>query len=89
MDIALPIIAATTVQDDSAIWFSAYGFGWGYCVFEIRPSIMQTHLGATDTTPRQLLLAFELGKRSVLQAIGNKSLPDTGERITLLGHDFC
>ncbi|MGT2476588.1 hypothetical protein [Paraburkholderia terrae] len=89
MNIPLPIIAAATVQDDSAIWFSAYGFGWGYCVFEIRPLIMQTHLGAADTSPQQLLLAFVLSKRAVLQAIGNKSLPATGERITLLGHDFC
>lgn len=89
MDIALPIISAATVQDDLAIWFSAYGFGWGYCVFEIRPSIMQTDLGATDMTPKQLLLAFELSKRAVLQAIANKILPTTGERITLLGRDFC
>lgn len=89
MDTALPNITATMVQNDLAIWFSAYGFGWGYCVFEIRPLIVQAHLGAIDATPKQLLLAFELGKRAVVQAIGNKRLPANGERVTLLSQDFC
>jgi hypothetical protein len=34
-------------------------------------------------TPKQLMLAFELGKRRILQAVDQKALPATGERITL------
>lgn len=88
MEIALPAIAAPTVRSDSAVLFSAYGFGWGYCAFEIPLSIMCVQLGAPDATPKQLLLAFELGKRTIVQAIAEKNLPATGERVTLGSQDF-
>jgi hypothetical protein len=35
-----------------------------------------------------LLLAFELGKRKLLQAVMQKALPGTGERIRLSADDL-
>ncbi|MEW6346669.1 MAG: hypothetical protein AB1704_39070 [Pseudomonadota bacterium] len=88
MDIDLPNVSVPTVRSDAAIWFSAYGFGWGYCAFEIPPSIMRANLGAADSTPKQLMLAFELGKHAIARAIESKNLSATGERIALLSRDF-
>jgi hypothetical protein len=34
------------------------------------------------------MLAFELGKRRLLQAVGKKALPGTGERIRLSAEDL-
>jgi hypothetical protein len=45
-------------------------------------------LGAANETPKQLMLAFELGKRRLLQVVEQKSLPATGERITLSTADL-
>jgi hypothetical protein len=73
-----PILAA-----DATVWFSAYGFGWGYCAFALPADAVCEQLGAANETPRQLLLAFELGKPRLLRAIEQIALPDTGERVTL------
>jgi hypothetical protein len=45
-------------------------------------------LGAADQTPRQLVLAFELGKHRLRKAIAERQLPRTGERITLCAADL-
>jgi hypothetical protein len=45
-------------------------------------------LGAANETPKQLVLAFELGKRRLLKAVAEKALPSTGERITLSAADI-
>ncbi|MFL9937043.1 hypothetical protein P0D88_50855 [Paraburkholderia sp. RL18-103-BIB-C] len=68
--------------------FSAYGFGWGYCAFALPAEAVCEKLGAANETPKQLMLAFELGKRRVLQAVEQKALPSTGERITLSADDL-
>jgi len=73
-----PILTA-----DSSIWFSAYRFGWGYCAFALPAELVCEGLGAADQTPKQLVLAFELGKHRLRKAIAGKRLPGTGERITL------
>jgi hypothetical protein len=78
-----PIVSA-----DSAVLFSAYGFGWGYCAFALPPAAVCEQLGAADGTARQLLLAFELGKRRIRQVVERKALPGTGERVTLTSADF-
>jgi D-arabinose 1-dehydrogenase-like Zn-dependent alcohol dehydrogenase len=88
MDIAFPKVSVPTVRRDAAIWFSAYGFGWGYCAFEIASSIMCAHLGAADATPEQLMLAFELGKHAIVRAIESKNVRATGERIALRSRDL-
>jgi hypothetical protein len=73
---------------DSTLYFSAYGFGWGYCAFELPAETLCEKLGAANETPKQLMLAFELGKRRVLQAVQQKALPGTGKRIALSTADL-
>ena len=73
---------------DSTLWFSAYGFGWGYCAFALPAETVCEKLGAASKTPKQLMLAFELGKRHLLRTIANKALPAAGERVTLLAADL-
>jgi len=88
MDMNLPAVAPPAVRDNAPVQFSAYGPGWGYCAFEIQPSVMCARLGAADATAKQMLLAFELGKRTIARVITDKSLPSTGERVTLGSNDF-
>lgn len=72
----------------STLWFSAYGFGWGYCAFALPGEVVCEELGAANESATQLKLAFELGKRRLLQVVETKALPGTGERITLSSADF-
>ncbi|WP_321939884.1 hypothetical protein [Paraburkholderia sp. J8-2] len=51
------------------VWFSAYGFGWGYRAFSISYESVCTALGAADLTEEQIRLAFQLGKQTLLRAI--------------------
>jgi hypothetical protein len=73
---------------DSTVLFSAYGFGWGYCAFALPAEAVCEQLGAANETRRQMLLAFELGKRRILQVVERQTLPATGERIALSSADF-
>lgn len=73
---------------DSTLWFSAYGFGWGYCAFALPAATVCEKLGAANETPKQLMLAFELGQQRLLQVVQQKVLLGTGERITLSTDDF-
>ncbi|SAL72333.1 hypothetical protein AWB69_08791 [Caballeronia udeis] len=81
-------LTAPLLSDDSILWFSAYGFGWGYCAFALPTETVCEKLGAANETPKQLVLAFELGKRRLLQAVEQKASPGSGERITLSASDF-
>jgi hypothetical protein len=81
-------LTAPFLSADSAVWFSAYGFGWGYCAFSLNSEVICEQLGAANETPKQLMLAFELGKRRLLQAVEKKALPGTGERISLSAEDL-
>ena len=78
-----PILAA-----DSSVWFAAYGFGWGYCAFSLPSEVACEKLGAANGSPKQLMLAFELGKRRLLHAAKQKYRPESGERITLTASDL-
>jgi hypothetical protein len=60
----------------------------GYCAFAIPAETVREKLGAVIETPKQLMLAFELGRRRLLQAVEQKALPGTGERITLSTADL-
>ena len=83
INLTTPIVAS-----QSTLWFSAYGFGWGYCAFELRPEVVCEHLGAADDTQKQLLLAFQLGKQR-LAAVAERKLPSSsGERIEITAQDF-
>jgi hypothetical protein len=75
------------VSSDAAIWFSAYGFGWGYCAFSLPAEAVCQYLGAADTSRKQLMLAFELGRKRISKAIEQVAIPDTGDRITLTSLD--
>lgn len=81
-------LTAPLLSADSTVWFSAYGFGWGYCAFALPAETVCEKLGAANETPKQLMLAFELGKRRLLQVVEQKALPGTGERITLSPADL-
>ncbi|MFM0176842.1 hypothetical protein PQR52_00050 [Paraburkholderia aspalathi] len=81
-------LTAPILSSDSAIWFSAYGFGWGYCAFTLPSEAVCEKLGAGNEAAKQLLLAFELGRRKLLQAVVQKALPGTGERIRLSADDL-
>lgn len=76
-------LTAPSICHDSSILFSAYGFGWGYCAFSLPASVVCAQLGAANETPRQLLLAFELGKHRILLAARRFGTSSTGERIVL------
>ncbi|TDY22868.1 hypothetical protein B0G81_3183 [Paraburkholderia sp. BL6665CI2N2] len=74
-----PILCA-----DSAVWFSAYGFGWGYCAFALPFEVVSEELGARNETVQQVRLAFELNKRRILSTVQQyEAASATGERITL------
>jgi len=81
-------LTAAVLSPDSSLWFSAYGFGWGYCAFELPAHVAREQLGAADAAPNQLMLAFELGRRRVLRAVEQKMLPANGERIVLSAEDL-
>ncbi|WP_240159142.1 MULTISPECIES: hypothetical protein [Burkholderiaceae] len=81
-------LTAPQLSGDATLWFSAYAFGWGYCAFALPAETVREKLGAANETPKQLMLAFELGKRRLLQAVEQKVLPITGERITLSSADL-
>ncbi|SIT41462.1 conserved hypothetical protein [Paraburkholderia piptadeniae] len=76
------------ITADSSVWFSAYRFGWGYCAFALPAEVVCEGLGAADESPKQLVLAFGLGKHRIRKAIAEKRLPGTGERITLCAADL-
>ena len=62
---------------------SAYGFGWGYCAFSIPIEAIYEYLGAADSSTKQLMLAFELGRKRISKAVEQAKIPETGDRIIL------
>lgn len=81
-----PLIWTTTpiLSNGSAVWFAAYGFEWGYRAFAISYDAICGSLGAADTTDVQIRLAFQLGRRRILEAVRQYgSLPYEGQRILL------
>jgi hypothetical protein len=74
--------------DPSAVWFSAFGFGWGYGAFALPVGIVREKLGAANETPHQLMLAFELGKQRILRAVTQSALSPCGERVTISSSDL-
>jgi hypothetical protein len=78
-------ITAPDLSDGSTVRFSAYGFGWGYRAFAVSYEAVCESLGAGDTTEEQIRLAFQLGKRQILQAVlQHETLSYKGQRISLL-----
>lgn len=78
------VITAPILFADSAVWFSAYGFGWGYRAFALPFEVVREGLGARNETAQQVRLAFELNKRRIVKAIQRRvALSATDERLTL------
>ncbi|MFP4896898.1 hypothetical protein [Paraburkholderia sp. EG304] len=79
MSLTAPLLVA-----DSTLWFSAYGFGWGYSAFALPFEVACEELGARNETVQQVRLAFELNKRRILKTVQRYGAASaTGERITL------
>lgn len=77
-------ITAPVLSDESAVWFAAYGFGWGYRAFAVSYEVVCDSLGAADVTHAQIRLAFQLGRRRILEAVQRYgSLPYEGQRIRI------
>jgi hypothetical protein len=81
----LPLsMTAPFLSRDAAVWFSVYGFGWGYRAYALPHETVCTRLGAHDTSEHQLRVAFELGKRRILRAVEPcGAAPYDGHRIAL------
>lgn len=71
-----------------ALWFAAHAFGWGFRAFEIPRAIVRAELGSDDASPRQLTLAFELGRPRIAEAVGRMTCIYQGERIRLRATDL-
>ena len=76
-------ITTASISYDDSIWFSAYGFGWGYCAFSIPIEAICEYLGAADVSTKQLMLAFELGRKRISRSIELIDIPETGDRVIL------
>lgn len=77
-------ITAPFLVAGSAVYFSAYGFGWGYRAFAISYEAVYESLGARNTTDEQVHVAFQLGKRQIIDAVlRHESPPYDGQRILL------
>jgi hypothetical protein len=83
----LPDITAPMLAPDASVWFSAFRFGWGYCAFELPADVVCNELGAAQPTASQLLMAFELGKRRIVEA-ASQTRVESGERIQLSAADI-
>jgi hypothetical protein len=73
------------LSQNAAVWFSVYGFGWGYRAYALPHDAVCARLGANDTSEQQIRVAFELGKWRILRAVepSTASAPYDGERIAL------
>ena len=78
-----PILSA-----DSSVWFSAYRFGWGYCAYSLPCEVVCEKLGATDESPKQLMLAFALNKSRLVRVIEHRYPLLVNERIVLAATDL-
>ena len=77
-------ITAPVLVAGSAVYFSAYGFGWGYRAFAISYEAVHETLGARNTTDEQVHVAFQLGKRQIIDAVLRLESPSyEGQRILL------
>jgi hypothetical protein len=81
----LPLsMTAPMLSQDAAVWFSVYGFGWGYRAYALPHETVCARLGASDTSEQQIRLAFELSKLRILRALETSgATPYDGQRVAL------
>ncbi|APR39304.1 hypothetical protein BTO02_28810 [Paraburkholderia sp. SOS3] len=66
------------------MWFTAYGFGWGYRAFAVPYQVMAEAPDADAADEEQIRLAFESVRADILQAVLRHALsPYSGQRISL------
>ncbi|CDY79580.1 hypothetical protein BGLT_05004 [Caballeronia glathei] len=85
-----PLIQCTApvIVNGSAVWFSAYGFGWGYAAYAMPSEAVCGAPDAADASARQIARAFELRKHRILEVVAAADPPLPGERRTLSGADL-
>lgn len=76
-------ITEPIVHEGEEIWFAAYGFGWGYRAFSLPADLACEKLGAAGISDSQLQLAFQLGQRTIRNAVELTPAPAKGERAFL------
>jgi hypothetical protein len=76
-------LSAAFISRDASLWFSAYGFGWGYCAFSIPIEAVCEYLGVANVSTKQLMLAFELNRNRISKVVKLVEIPVTGERVIL------
>ncbi|MEA3113710.1 MAG: hypothetical protein QOG58_3509 [Caballeronia sp.] len=69
--------------EDDLVSSAAYGFGWGYCAFSIQAGTIRKVLGATDSSPKALKIAFNLGRPRIARTLIAFTPPADGERVIL------
>src|SRR5258707_7788237 len=69
MNAKLVSLSAPFISRDASLWFSAYGFGWGYCAFSIPIEAVCEYLGAAGASTKQLILAFLFGKNPLSKVV--------------------
>jgi hypothetical protein len=60
----------------------------GYCAFSIPIDVVCAYLGAADASTRQLLLAFESGRKRISNTVKQVEIPATGDRVVLDRRDL-
>lgn len=68
---------------DDGIQFSAFGLGWGFRAYALPAGVVIERLGAANATERQLVLAFQVNRQRITQAVLDADEPRTGERVIL------
>ncbi|MFC0396969.1 hypothetical protein [Paraburkholderia rhizosphaerae] len=77
-------MTAPALSDEDALWFSAYGFGWGYRTFSISCDVLRDSLGAHGSTREQMRDSLSAWKPQLLEAVlRHGSSVYEGERIRL------
>ncbi|WP_155524407.1 hypothetical protein [Burkholderia sp. PAMC 28687] len=75
-------LAITDAQiEDDLVSAAAYGLGWGYCAFAIGAGTIREVLGAADSSPRALKIAFNLGRPRIARTLIALSPPADGQRV--------
>ena len=77
-----------TVVPSDGVRFSAYGVERGFHAFLLSIDAACSKLGAANTEPKQLLLAFKVNLPRIARAIDAKRLPSDGRTVVLDARDF-
>jgi hypothetical protein len=84
-----PILTSPEFSPGVGVLFSAYAMGWGFYTFVLTCDAACKKLGAGNPGREQVLLAFQLNRQRIAQAVSAKAQPGRGERIVLDAADFA